>query len=416
MALRRMSSKSLVWGCVGGAVLPFCVDAQEAASQGIKLLNNNLTLSPYVNLEVAADSNINLDRKGGSGRKTYQGYQDDFVYRLNPGVDMTYLGNDWGAVGSAWYAYNWYQRHSDAKDSARWGERLRITRESPKGWALVLNEGYMESDTHDATYSTASGNGIWRNRTQLDASGMLSYAFSEQLSAALHLVYSDIWYGNYADEYYDLYGWNQWTFAGELAHRLTARSSVVLSAAYYEYYTDAKHMEFSDTSRGYTLQGGLMSRMTERIRYRALVGASAYDYGGDKAYAPSYTLDLSWVISHRLAATVAGGGYFQPSEREYTQRKMIYTLSAGATYKPMQRVLLTLDGIYYGEDNQNVAYRSSIYGDYSTDQFTVRLRASYQLQKYASMYCSAEYTCQESEIPKDDWDRYRLAVGLSFRY
>ena len=415
MLKKRMVFQVIKCFCVGGALLPFYTEAQEY-SPGIKL--NGLTISPYVNLDLSYDSNIIFSRDETG----------DKIYRLNPGFDLRYQGNEWGMNASVWYAYSWYHEY-DVKDNHRWGERFNFYRESQKGWKLVFGQGYVESDQNDSRILT-DGDGVWRNRRQLDATAALSYEFNERLSATLHAMFSDMWYGNDQDQYQALYGWSQWSVGGEIAHKLTKRSSLVLSASYQEFYTGENllgnnsykqsNLPFDNTSHGYSLMGGLTSRLTERVRYRALVGGSTYDYAGDTSYSPSYMLDATWVMNDKWAATVAGAGYFQPSERSVYQQKTIYTFSAGMTYRPMRRMTLTLDGIYRGEDNQTVESYSARGGaDYMRNQYTARFRINYRLQKYVSVYGSAEYTHQDCDYlvnRKDEWERYRLAVGLSLRY
>ena len=415
MSKQKMISWSTMLVCMGGALLPFCAGAQEY-SPGIKL--KGLTISPFVNLDWSHDSNIVF-----SHNET-----DDNIYRLNPGVDFNYRGNEWGMAGNVWYAYSWYHKY-DVKDNHRWGERLSLYRESQKGWKLVIGQGYTESDQNDSILLT-DGDGVWRNRRQLDANVALTYIFNERLSATLFAMFSDMWYDNDLDRYQALYGWSQWSVGGEITHKLTERSSFVLSGSYQEFYTGENlignnsykqsNLPFNNTSHGYSLMGGLTSRLTERIRYRALVGGSMYDYAGDTSYAPSYTLDATWVMSAKWAATAAGAGYYQPSERSYYQQKTIYTLSGGVTYRPMKRMTLTLDGVFRGEDNQTVdSYAAYGIADYQRNQYTARFRINYRLQKYVSVYSSAEYTyqdCDYSADRKDEWERYRLVVGLSLRY
>lgn len=405
MSVQKMVRKSVAWSCLGGVLLSFSAGAQQA-SQGIRLLDDKLTISPAVDIGVMYDSNIIFNHTDTG----------DFIYRVNPSLNMKYVGTDWGMMGNAWYAHNWYDKY-DVKDNHRWGETYGISYDSPKGVRGFLRESYIESDQNDS-WSLNDGDGIWRNRMQFDVVGGISYDLSERLSATLHGMYSDIWYENDSNAYYPLYGWKQWSLGGELAHKLTERSAVLLSASYQEYFTDGKDYlnRFDNTSYGYSLMGGVMSRATERIRYRALLGATMYDYAGTQSYAPSYMLDATWMISSKLAATVAGASYFQPSERDYTQRRTVYTISGGLTYSPVKRVRLTLDGLYRGDENETVKEYSSAV-DYSRNQYTVRLRASYQLQKYVSVYCAGEYTYQDSNrMVQDQWDRYLISVGMSLRY
>ena len=415
MSKQKMISWSVMWCCVGSVLLPFCAEAQEY-SPGIKL--KGLTISPFVNLDLGYDSNIIFGHNETG----------DKIYRVNPGVDLNYIGNEWGMSANVWYAHSWYHKY-DVKDNNRWGERLNFYRESQKGWKLVFGQGYQESDQNDSVVLT-DGDGVWRNRRQLDANVALSYEFNERLSATLHAMYSDMWYDNAPLQYQNLYGWSQWSVGGEILHKLTERSSLILSGSYQEYYTGENllgknnykqnNLPFNNTSRGYSLMGGLASRFTERIRYRALAGGSMYDYAGDTSYMPSYSLDATWAISEKWAATVAGAGYFQPSERNYYQQKTIYIISGGMTYRPIRQMTLTLDGVYRGEDNQTVDSYSAYGGkDYMRNQYTARFKVNYRLQKYASVYSSAEYTYQDCDYSvnrKDEWERYRLTVGLSLRY
>jgi len=414
MSKQKMIFWSVICFCMGGVFLPFSAEAQEY-SPGIKL--KGLTISPFVNVEWSHDSNITFSRNE----------PEDEIYRINPGVDLKYIGNEWGMVANVWYAYSWYHEY-DLKDYHRWGERLSFYRESGK-WKIVFGQGYVESDQNDSMLLT-DGDGIWRNRRNLDASVVLSYEVSERLTASLNAMFSDMWYDNALGKYQALYGWSQWRIGGELSHKLTEQSSFVLSGSYQEYYTgenlfgkssyNQNNLPFDNVSRGYSLMGGLASRFTERIRYRALAGGSMYDYAGDTSYAPSYALDATWRMSSKWATTVAGAGYFQPSETSYYQQKTVYTLSGGVTYRPIRQMTLTLDGVYRAEDNQTVDSYSAYGGaSYMRDQYTARFRVSYQLQKYISVYGSGEYTYQNCDYTgryQDEWERYRLTIGLSLRY
>jgi len=406
MSRQKVLSKLVSVVCLCGAMLPFSVEAQNY-TQGFRF-KDNLMISPYVNLEAIFDSNI-IYAHDSTG---------DWIYRINPGADFFYKkgepGDGWGVVGNVWYANSWYQKY-DVKDEHRFGNRLNLYKESPKGWKAILTQSYTESDQNDSMW--LDGDGVWRNRMYLDVGGTLQYAFNERLTAGLSVLFADMWYGNKGEKYQVLHGWKQWTVGGEVSYALSVRSRAVLTGSYQEYYTGAKNMEFGNTSRNYSLQGGFMSGLTERIRYRAVAGASLYDYGGETSGAPSYALDASWKISDKLAATVAGAGYFQPSETSYYQRKTIYTLSGGLTYKPVQRVTLTGDVVYRGEDNRTVDKYSAYIADYSRNQYVLRFRAAYALHRYASIYTSAEYTYQDSNRSHwDQWDRYRFSAGLSLRY
>jgi hypothetical protein len=77
---------------------------------------NNLTVSPYMNLEYRYDSNVNYDKDQE---------QDDNILRISPGVDLSYQGNMWGLSGNAWYAYDWYN-DQDQLNADSYGESLEV--------------------------------------------------------------------------------------------------------------------------------------------------------------------------------------------------------------------------------------------------------------------------------------------------
>ena len=60
----------------------FCSAALAQNGSGFKF--NNLSVSPYVNLEYEYDSNVDYDKNEYS----------DSILRVTPGVDLTYTGND----------------------------------------------------------------------------------------------------------------------------------------------------------------------------------------------------------------------------------------------------------------------------------------------------------------------------------
>src|SRR5574344_1930283 len=62
---------------------------------------NNLSISPFVNLEYEYNNNVDYDKEK---------YKDS-SFSLNPGIDLKYAGNNWGLEGSAWYGYEWFNKY-----------------------------------------------------------------------------------------------------------------------------------------------------------------------------------------------------------------------------------------------------------------------------------------------------------------
>lgn len=159
---------------------------------------------------------------------------------------------------------------------------------------------------------------------------------------------------------------------------------------------------------------GLGSRLTERVKYRLLVGANVYSFADETMISPAVNVGLSWMISQRWALNLASATYFQPSETAMGQAKNIWSLSAGVSYKPTQRIDMTADFVYRREENETMSDRVAA-RDYVTDQYALRYRVAYWFIRYASVYAAAEYTFQQDGIV-DDWDRFRVSLGCMLRY
>jgi outer membrane scaffolding protein for murein synthesis (MipA/OmpV family) len=379
-------------------LLPLGVFAQR--SDGLRF--GNFKVSPYVSLDASYDSNIRLQVDD----------EDDVIYRLSPGVDAQYRGTDWGLTGNAWYSYDLYQKHTEL-NAHRYGEELELYVESLKGWKFLLGERYNFSNQNDSLL-TDGGSGVWRNRHQFDLNAMISYAFSEKLSAGLTGMYTDNWFDSNATKYQELYGWSSAQVGAEIDYALTPQTGLLLDGSYQYYKSDAEVAGESNTSDGFSLMAGFGSRLTERIKYRILGGINVYSYADETLVSPALNATVSWMMSQRWALTVASATYFQPSETDQGQSKNVWSLSGGVSYKPTDRIDMTTDLVYRREENETMADAIAT-EDYVTDQYSVRYRASYWFIQYASVYAAAEYTFQSNEI-QDDWDRIRISLGCMLRY
>lgn len=379
-------------------VLPIGLLAQR--SDGLRF--GNFKLSPYVSIDASYDSNIRLspDEKA------------DIIYRVNPGLDAEYKGTDWGIVGNAWYAYDLYQKY-DVLNASRYGENLEAYVESVKGWKFRMGERYYFSNQNDSEL-TGGGSGVWRNRHQFDIDALLAYEISERLSVGLNAMYTDNWFDSETEKYQPLYGFSSAQVGAEVDYGITQKTALLLNGSYQRYSSDADVEGESNDSDGYSIAGGVGSRFTERLKYRILVGANVYSYADETSISPSVNASVSWQMSQRWAATLATATYFQPSETAQAQAKNIWTLSAGVSYKPTERIDMTADFVYRRENNETMDNESN-QQDYETDQYAVRYRVAYWFIRYASVYASAEYTFQTEDIYQD-WERYRLSIGCLFRY
>ncbi len=378
--------------------LVMCSSSYAQSASGFKF--NNLTVSPFVNLEYSYDTNVDYD-----GQEN-----DDSILTVSPGVDLTYHGNDWGLVGHAWYGYDKYQTY-DEMDQSRYGENLNFYADSPRGLKFVLGQSYLKTSQDDSILD--GGRGIWRERDLHELMSALSYQISERTAITLNGLYSDLNYQNDVKKYGSLYGWSEWSLGLQVARKLTAKSNVLLSGSYQEYESDGAKGIGSNSS-GYTLMAGFGSRATEKISYRALMGATWFDYANsDQLAGWVYSLDANWIINRKLVWSVAGSSYFQPSEQEANQAMQVYMLSTGLSYRPAKRLTTRLDVGVRREENE---YAVGNMGAVTSDEYSMRFRVDYRLQKYVSLYGSLMYEEQISDNQMDEFDRIRGVLGLSFRY
>lgn len=379
-----------------------CGVARAQGTGGFKF--NNLTVSPYVNLEYMYDSNVDSDRTE----------VDDEIFSVNPGVDLTYTGNDWGLSGGAWFGHDYY-RDYDELDKNRYGERVEFYRESAKGWRFVLGQSFIRSRENDSIID--GGRGLWRDRDLFELNGALSYQLSEKTGVTLSGMYSDLNYRNNENQYAPLYGWREWSAGLELARKLSEKSNLLLSGTYQQYESNGAAGGVDSSSTGYSLMAGFGSRATERISYRALTGAEWFDYAnGDLLTGWKYSLDASWLISKKWAATVAGSSYYQPSETQMNQAMQVYAISAGVTYRPARKLTTRVDVAYRREEDEYQDAMAKGMGAATDDVFSVRARADYQLMRYVSVYGGLEYDDRMSDNSAYEYDQYRALLGLQFRY
>ncbi|MBO4286551.1 MAG: outer membrane beta-barrel protein [Kiritimatiellae bacterium] len=365
------------------------------AEEGFKF--NNLTVSPYVNLEYKYDSNVDNDRREFG----------DSILHVTPGVDLKYEGNDWGISADLFYGYSKYMKY-DELDARRWGERVKAWWESEKGWNLVLGESYVQSKDSDSIID--GGRGLWRDREQLQFTGALAYK-TERNRITVDAAYTDIDYHNDPKRYRQLYGWSRWSAGLEFARRLTDKTNFLLGGDIGQYSSDgAKHNGYKNESSFYSLQAGIGSRATEKITYRLMTGVSWFDYGNDDLTTGwIYTADVNWIINKKLAMTLVGSSYYQPSESVANQATKIYMLAAGLTYRPYKKLTGRFDLAWRREEE----IRSS---DYDEDLISARVRADYRFAKYMSVYAGFQYDKRFSQSSYYEYDRYLGLVGLRLSY
>ena len=392
---------------------------KESRPTGFRFFNNHLTIKPYVSLTYTYDSNIDTARHA----------EDDSIFAVTPGATFEWRGEKWALTGSLWYRYRYYCEYNHDMGEHSYGENLAYTYSSSakdeKGWTLMLAERYgFYNQSDDLT--SRNGRGVWRDRETFDAQGVLERRFTERWHADVQGQYTWLDYKNKTGRYVPLNGWSQYG-GGVQAGYAASRWTDLLVAAGYSRYTQktanqaglSRH--YSNNSDAYSVMAGLGSHMTELITYRALMGASWFDYGdaGDTDCGWTYTLSANWRIHRQVQLSVVGSSFYQPSERYVGQAIKVYTLGGGVSYLTLgDRLNLTANVSWRYEEN---VYSDSAYTrrqNYDESWLSARLGADYLVNRWMSVFANIMWE-QEwcSGGNRDyDYDRFRGTLGVRFHY
>lgn len=400
------------------------VFAQSEAKKptGFSFFDRHLTIKPYVSLSYIYDSNVDSDR-------TRRG---DSIFAVQPGVDFVWNSAKWQLAGNLWYRYHAFCKYSTELGENSFGESLRYTYSSSdpssKGWTLLLSERYALMSQSDSFDINGGGRGIWRDRKTADVTGVLERRFTERLHADIQGQYSLLDYENNARSV-GLHGWNQYSVGGQIGYAASKWTDFLLAGGYSRYEMDyandissgaAFRPDYSKGTDVYSVQAGLGTRATERISYRALVGASWLDYAGQNSTDNgwTYTLSGNWRVHRQVQLSVVGTSYYQPSDQYIGRANKVYSFSVGVSYLTLgDRLNLTANAAWNFYD---VVYADSRYGksqQSDRNHFATRLGANYFLNRWASLFAQVIWEKQMYE-ERDDWDydRIRGILGVRLHY
>ncbi len=382
--------------------------------QGFRFFDQHLTVKPYVALSYTYDSNVDTTRHADG----------DSIFCIQPGADFDWKGDRWALVGSIWYRRNAYCKYSNEMGENSYGESLAYkwttSEQNEKGWSLVLAEKYRYIDQSDSLGS-GDGRGVWRDREAFDVSGLLQRRFTERLHAELMGQYNWLDYKNDTGKYAPLYGWQSWAAGVEAGYAASKWTDILLAGGYSHYTQHGGHgyRSYNNESKVWTVQAGLGSHATERITYRALMGASWLDYGGhssaDRGW--TYSLDANWKVTRQWQISALGKSYYQPSERTRGQALKVYSLSLGTSYLTLaDKMVLTANVAWRYEDTcYNDRYLAHG-NNYDEDILSIRLGATYTINRWVSVFANLTWEEEWCDKRDYDYDRFRGTLGLRFHY
>lgn len=357
----------------------------------------DLTVSPFA--EVLYFYDTNYDRTPDNEHATHGP-------SLRGGADLSYAGNQHSLVGQFWYQWENYIGDSYL-DNNQWRETVRYMYETPQGTRLHADQYYGQ------TYQSDLVNGQWRDRREFMVGAGVAHSFSPKTKVQFDVRVEDIDYENQA-----LYDWREYSFDAALARRFGNKSDIFVTAGTSLQESDS----YSGYSKSYRLGAGLASRATEKIRYSVAAGAEAFDYNGmpgsSVSWAPYYQLGATWQTSRKWTLDVTGQGKHSDSEEVANNFNLTYTLGVGATYKPNRRISVAMRSLWRYDDSEYGVLdpASGNIKDKTDHEFGLRADVSYRLNKYASLRLGGEATKQISTIDSAEYDRFRVDMGLCFRY
>ena len=394
----------------------FAGDSMADKPTGFRFFNNHLTVKPYVSLSYTYDSNADTARHS-------DGYS---IFMVSPAADFEWKGDRWSLVGSLFYSYSAYSGDSDQLNNSTYGESLKYnwttSKPGEKGWSLALSERYAYIAQNDALNS-GDGRGIWRDRQRFDASGVIERRFTERWHADLSGQYDWLDYKNDTGKYAPLYGWQEFSAGLEAGFAASKWTDLLVAGGYSGYRQKSGsggYRNYSNESQVWTVMAGFGTHATEKIQYRLLAGASWLEYGGHSGADSGWTYQLSanWRVTRQVQLSLLGSSYYQPSERTCGSAIKVYSISAGASYLTLgDKLNLRGDIAFRREDN---VYSDKYLGagnDYDEDILSVRLGATYTINRWVSVFANISWEEEWCDGYKDyDYDRYRGTVGLRFHY
>ena len=389
--------------CVYALLPVLFLGAQVARAEPLDLVTpsaglhwEGLTISPFAEVLYFYDSNYDRVDKGSESN---QGPS------LRSGFDFSYGGNRHKWSGQFWYQWEKYMGESRL-NSNQWREMIRYMYETPQGTVLRVDHYWGE------IYQSDMESGRWQDRGEFGLDASIAHVLTPKTRVQLDLGMEDIKYKNPA-----LYDWRQYSADLSVARVLTAKSDVFVGVG-----TALEESEStSGFSKSYRVNAGFASRATEKVTYRVAVGGEAFDptgSGESMTLAPYYQLGATWRASRKWSWTASGQGQHQNSEETAGNYGVVYTLGLGSTYQPNRRVSVATKALWRCDQNEIkvVDPATKNLTDRVDNEFGIRTDLNYRLNKYASLRLGGEAVAQVSTIDANEYKRFRVDMGLNFRY
>lgn len=386
---------------------------------GIKI-GQRMTLRPYVSFSASYDSNVNSSHDGSN--------DGDMMWTISPRLGLTYNAENWSLLLDGYYNYHAYTKSENSEHNQHnYGESLRWNWSNStggeKGWTLMLGENFRQTSMADEM-SLGDGRGYTADNRQFDIIGAIQRRFNDRWHADLNASYYWLDYQNDTSRQGSaFYGWQRWMVGAEAGYVLSKWTDLLIAGSYQGFNQDnVENTQYSGSSQGYTLSGGIASYMTERISYRLLAGWSRFEYGdGDNtANGFVYTASGNWKIGETWNTMLLATSYYQPSERQQSSQSRVDAASWGLAKSLVRgKLRATLDLQYRRETNEYMGDAGDY--DYTLDIVTGRIGANYSFNRFLSIFLYGEYQRSfndecDNRYGAYDYDRWRITGGFTLSY
>lgn len=414
-----------ILGAAAMLVLPLRAETMDRPG-GFKI-GQRMTLRPYVGLSYTLDSNVAARENAKGG----------YSWVVNPGMNFDYRGENWALNGGGFYRYSDHSKKAIEDDNHSYGQNLIFkwanSEPNARGWTLMISESYQRRNNTDDMLNS-EGRGYSRDYDQFQIAGALQRRLTDKWHADVNASYYYLQYDNQRDKehWQQMYGWDRLTLGSEVGYAHTKWTDFILAANYQWYNQDnnvyrgnsAANMNYanlSSDSDAMSIYGGIASRATERISYRALVGWTKFKYadGDSNSDGVTYTVSGNWKISDTWNTMFLANSYFQPSEYEYGSSIRVDSISWGIAHSMIRgRLTSTLDFAYRRETRD---YSTTSRSDYDVDTLTTRAGFNYQINRFFTLFSYLEYQFRNyngssGSAYNYDYDRLRWTTGIRLTY
>lgn len=388
---------------------------------GIKL--GNLTLSPYVDISAAWDSNV---------QSTDSNKEDSVFLDIVPGLAFVNKTDKLILRGSGWSRFRRYQNVT-GPNSDSYGEGLGIVWGEGNRLTLGVNEDYahftdyeIEQRTADTSSLTDQNLMLTEDRTERverDVIGVgpaMDYRFSDKLRGNVSYRYSSLKYNNSS-----LFGWNENRGQLELARKITDKTSALVNGQYGEQSSEGS----TNNSTYYIARGGFQYEATKKAAFKGSAGVESYDSGNTNSSSSgqglsrnvfSFDMTATWQATEKIHMEAMARNDIEPSVQYRENARNITQASMGASYDITQSWVLSLAGSWrYDDYLGKVKDQNDQVQDKNATLYGGRLRLNYKTSAgFCDVYTETTYEKAKTNIEDEtgNYEQWRVAIGLNLHY